>query len=119
MAYLEDILPQIRKGRKARRKPFSEVYIQFDKASDAICDFTKDGRWADVTELVSEDLLADDWELVPQPTRVADYLVQQEGVWIGSGFSSIRKPYAKETHPIGQQPEGSVMVPGSEREVTE
>jgi hypothetical protein len=25
----------------------------------------------------------------------------------------------KATHPIGQQPEGAVLVPGSEKEVTE
>jgi len=106
MVYLEDILPQIRAGRKARRKPFSEVYIQFDKASDAICDFTKDGRWADVTELVSDDLLADDWELVPEPVRVADYLVP----------NLVGDFYAKQTHPIGQQPDGAVLVPNSERD---
>lgn len=44
-----------------------------------------------------------------EPTRVADYLVEARP-------TRLVPYYVKETHPIGQQPKGSVMVPGSERE---
>lgn len=84
---LEDILPQIRKGRKARRKGLLEFPVGFFK-----------------------DIASDDWELVPEPVRVADYLVPEI-----TGFARRRTIYHKDTHPIGQQPEGAVMVPGSER----
>jgi hypothetical protein len=44
----------------------------------------------------------------PEPTRVADYLVFKEYYYIDC--------YIKQTHPIGQQPEGAVLIPGSERD---
>jgi hypothetical protein len=46
----------------------------------------------------------------PEPLRVADYLVQG-----GTADSAPAPVWFKATHPIGQQPEGAVMVPGSER----
>jgi hypothetical protein len=50
----EDILPEIRKGRKARRKDFAMVDLEpGDKHLD----------------LDVDDLLADDWELVPEPKK--------------------------------------------------
>jgi hypothetical protein len=49
-----------------------------------------------------------EWE-TKEPVRVADYLVPLEFIGV----------YIKQTHPIGQQPEGAVMVPGSEREASE
>jgi hypothetical protein len=49
-----------------------------------------------------------EWE-TKEPARVADYLVPVP-------FLKDAGIYAKDIHPIGQQPEGSVMVPGSERD---
>jgi hypothetical protein len=48
---------------------------------------------------------------------VADYLVEAD--WCCECASKKCIPYKEKTYPIGQQPEDSVMVPGSEREVTE
>jgi hypothetical protein len=45
-----------------------------------------------------------------EPVRVADYLVPY-----GPKLCDNRQVYDKQTHPIGQQPEGAVLVPGSER----
>lgn len=44
-----------------------------------------------------------------EPISVADYLVK---VGFGNGIAV----WYQYTHPIGSQPEGSVLVPGSERE---
>jgi hypothetical protein len=91
---LEELLPEIRKGRRARCK-------SWPKSSELQLD---DGGDLDIG-----DVFADDWELVPESVvHAADYLVPY-----GVGSSSVI--YIKEIHPVGQQPEGSVMVPGSKR----
>ncbi len=74
-----------------------------------------------------------EWES-KEPVRVADYFVpipQSEMLdYKKSWFPMVLKYqstrsckandiYYRDTFTIGQQPEGSVMVPGSEREVTE
>jgi hypothetical protein len=51
MALLEDILPQIRAGRKARRKSWEP------------------GTWFDPRDEEYIDAIADDWELVPEPVK--------------------------------------------------
>jgi hypothetical protein len=53
-----------------------------------------------------------EWE-TKEPVRVADYLVEAD--WCCECASKKCIPYKEKTYPIGQQPEGSVMVPGSER----
>lgn len=96
---LEDVLPALREGKKARRKSWPVVGTINILPSQSI-------------SLNAENILADDWEIVPEPSRVADYLVK---VGYGNGIAV----WYQYTHPIGQQPEGSVMVPGSERNATE
>lgn len=57
----------------------------------------------------------------PAP-RVADYLVLQPTRWSKyqkDGIVFYKDTWFKETHPIGQQPEGSVLVPGSEKTIDE
>ncbi len=112
---LEDILPQIRAGRKARRKGWTPPFnVQVDRDSG-------------LHYLTRTDILTDDWELVPEPVRVAVYLVEVKHsahvitkIWENESVKMKSVPYfIKQTHPIGQQPEGSVKVPGSEREVSE
>jgi len=51
-----------------------------------------------------------EWE-TKEPIRVADYLVQG-----GTADGAPASVWFKATHPIGQQPEGAVLVPGSERD---
>jgi len=66
----EEVLPALREGRKARRKiDADEGYIQLDKSCGKLCDFNNDGEWFDVTEFSAEDVLADDWELVPEKRK--------------------------------------------------
>jgi hypothetical protein len=97
MTKIEEILPKIRKGSKARRKVWPSGVFHISSYLSSY------------PGLTHEDILADDWELVPEPIRVADYLVPVP-------FLKDAGIYAKDTHPIGQQPEGAVLVPGSERE---
>ena len=88
---LEEILPEIRKGRKARRKvDVDEGYVQFDKSCGKLCDFNNDGVWFDVTEFHAEDVLADDWELVPEKRKFSSWLKLYDD---GSvfGFPTIQK----------------------------
>jgi hypothetical protein len=106
MAYLEEILPQIRAGRKAKRKTWGNPCFMRMTESGIIVVF--DGVSRAFTGI---EINADDWELVPEPVRVADYLVRSAVLLYGQDVL-----YIKKTCPIGQQPEGSVMVPGSERE---
>ena len=109
MALLEDVLPQIRAGRKARRKMWRNPCFMRMTESGIIVVFDGVSR-----AFTGMEINADDWELVPEPIRVADYLVEDK-------FYTVNKRlvWQKQTHPIGQQPEGSVLVPNSEREVTE
>jgi hypothetical protein len=65
MAYLEDILPQIRKGRKARRKGWHpQGYIYLNQSGEL-----KDESNYDWEVASYNDLLPDDWELVPKPVK--------------------------------------------------
>jgi len=89
---LEEILPEIREGRRARRKSW---------AKDA---------WFDSSDDDYIDVMADDWELVPEFIRVADYFVpfltsdpEAQNLWL------------KATLRVGTQPNGSVMIPESGR----
>jgi hypothetical protein len=65
MAYLEDILPEIRKGRKARRKGWHpQGYIYLNQSGEL-----KDESNYDWEVASYNDLLPDDWELVPEPVK--------------------------------------------------
>jgi hypothetical protein len=57
MAYLEDILPQIRAGRKATRKAWSTIGCTIIIPTNS-------------TGIDESNLLADDWELVPEPKKI-------------------------------------------------
>lgn len=99
MARLEDVLPALREGKKVRRKSWAPT--------NSVKEFLK-------RDYALGSVLADDWEIVPEPSRVADYLVE-----IADPTPLYHLPFThwlKQTHPIGQQPEGSVMVPNSERD---
>jgi hypothetical protein len=115
MARLEDVLPALREGKKIRRQGFRKGGFLVLKGKEVVDDAGHGGFSVGTCYL-----LADDWEVVPSPVKVADYLVEQKGLFVGSQSSVIVKPvWQKETHPIGQQPEGSVLVPGSERSLEE
>ena len=80
MAYLEDILPEIRKGRGVRRKAWS---------SDTNPVTLKSTLWIEFSQM-----MADDWELVPEPVKVKAKI----DLW-NSGEVTVRKydvvPYKK------------------------
>ena len=48
---------------------------------------------------------------------VADYLIEAD--WCCECAAKHCTPYKEKTYPIGQQPEDSVLVPGSERNLDE
>ena len=58
---LEELLPEIRKGRMVRRH--NAVYLSDD--GGCLCHI-EDGAMAMLT---GHELLKDDWELVPEPTK--------------------------------------------------
>lgn len=106
---IEDILPALREGKRARRPDWPEgLTVTFDRKIGLI------DSEGDELEINLAYLHADDWELAPEPIRVADYLVPRflhpdnNKYW-----------YVKEEHPIGMQPKSSFLVPNSEREATE
>lgn len=109
MAILEDVLPALREGKRIRniRWPVGR-YFELSE-----CGRVLDQDGVHDSALTEIEWLWEGWEIVPEPTRVADYLVPLIHP------DNKRDWFVKETHPIGQQPEGSVMVPGSEKEVTE
>ena len=71
MAYLEELLPEFRKGAKIRRKDWeNEHYLYYD------CE----DIWNKDNELVSfsgEDLICDSWELYQEPIDW-DYIVKNK-----------------------------------------
>lgn len=111
MARLEDVLPALREGKRIRNKSCSKEDY-FVLKNETLCDHSGDRR----AIILAESLLSEDWEIVHEPTRVADYLQPDPFSMSVSGKCSR---WTSKTYPIGQQPEGSVMVPGSEREVGE
>jgi hypothetical protein len=86
MALLEDILPQIRAGRKARRKgwPIS-----------AVTQFNDDESYND------SEIMADDWELVKEKNKawlilyVSGAVVHFENAEEALAYSKIKSPGAK------------------------
>lgn len=98
---LEEVLPALREGKKIRAKGWRpECYIMCNK------DEFIDERGHEFGFMTIGHLKAD-WEIVPEPTRVADYFVP---------YRRRSDVYFKQTHFIGSQPEGSVLVPNSERD---
>jgi hypothetical protein len=111
----EEVLPALREGKKVRR-------VAWDSAKWV--SFVGGDAWLSTGRRVTFGgylLITDDWEIVQEPKRVADYLVPDGtpewaasiGWWVRP---SSTNRYFKETHRVGSQPEGSVMVPGTERE---
>ena len=100
----EEILPALREGKKVRRKDWSTMVCWTLKAPD--------GRltmgWPSGEPNVSfENLAAEDWEIIQEPERVADYLYLAK--FFGVSF------WMKGIFEIGKQPDGAVLVPGTER----
>jgi hypothetical protein len=65
MAYLEDILPQIRAGKKVRCLSRTKHVIVLRGKQLTY----EDLGFVCPVQLTSEDILADDWELVPEPVK--------------------------------------------------
>lgn len=107
---LEDVLPALREGKRIRRNKWDDdLWVRLQDAG-----LVDDS--AESFEFNGTHTLADDWEIVPEPTRVADFLVPDSFSMTVSGKCSH---WVSKTYPIGQHPEGSVMIPGSERNAAE
>lgn len=63
MAYLEELLPEFRKGAKIRRKDWDDgAYLVFDTKEEIIID--QEGRLCD---FIHGDIISDEWELYQEP----------------------------------------------------
>jgi hypothetical protein len=91
----EEVLPALRAGRKVRQASWPTHVRSYPSSFQA--------------GLLWEQIEADDWEVVPELVRVADY-------WVPWNDGTLA---AKLTFEIGKQPADAVLIPGSEREVTE
>lgn len=114
---LEEVLPALRKGKKIRRSSWLKNW-------DSISSFSI---------YANEPIygaLDDDWEIDPEPKRVADYfvpipqceLLDPAKPWFRTVLKyqstqsvKVGDIYYRDTYAIGEQPKGSVMIPGSER----
>lgn len=122
MAKLEEVLPALREGKKIR-KDKCIVYLDGGEL------FCEEGGHKEPYFLDSDHIFFQDWEIVPEPVKVADYLVPASSDWVEVSRKEVLSVngliyqrdivYIKQTHTIGQQPWGSVLIPGSKREVGE
>jgi hypothetical protein len=66
-----------------------------------------------------DDLFKEDWRYLPKPTVVADFWVYShtEDRLYSNGGSDKVKVADLETHRMGSEPKGAVLVPGTERTV--
>lgn len=71
MSYLEELLPEFRKGAKIRRKCWGTEEYLFNKKNNVK---TQDDTFF---ELDSDDLMADDWELYQEPINW-DYIIKNK-----------------------------------------
>lgn len=100
MAKFEEVLPALRAGRKVRRNSWRKhsdyTFFSIDDLDNG-------------TELGG--LLADDWEIVPKSKRVALYWIPFDALLSAIGY--------REQYEVGKQPADAVLMPNSEREVSE
>lgn len=92
MSYLEELLPEFRKGAKIRQNDWDEdVFIRFYK--DEIY-WYDDGSWKDGKIASTKDLVSlftfhkDNWELYKEPELDWDYIIKNKCLcwfWDGSG----------------------------------
>ena len=73
MAYLEELLPEFRKGAKIRRKDWADgAYLVFDTKNELIID--QKGR---LCEFIHGDIISDEWELYQEPIDY-DYIIKNK-----------------------------------------
>lgn len=127
----EEILPEIRKGRKFRQKSWELGHYFFLERDvpdwgDCLTDHNgcSENFSFDISWIIDN---VDDWELVPEPVQVADYFIlappeafssgkyHPVWKWRSSQSAKVCDIYYRDTYPIGKQPDGAVLVPGSER----
>lgn len=106
---LEEIFPEIRKGRKFRRKawqPESFFFIKYNKEYDCQSVYDEECLIENYGSLDLDWLEHDDWELVPEPKKYsAKAHLWSDGRLTGD-FEQIfvpgksKKPYVIETRTI-------------------
>jgi hypothetical protein len=108
MAHLEDLLPEIRRGRKHKRKSWSETYVMFDTSDHSYGVYTNAGGFIELMELGGDDILADNWELVSEPKKYKasvylwsdGYLTSNEERYGYMGAPRTNMPHIVETREI-------------------
>lgn len=81
MAYLEELLPEFRKGAKIRRSDWDDgAYLLFDTKEEIIID--QEGR---VCEFIPSDIVSNAWELYDEPIDW-DYIIKNKcSCWFWDG----------------------------------
>jgi hypothetical protein len=103
----EEIMPALRAGKKVRLKAWANLRDEYLSLADS-CN----------AELMLFQVVMDEWEVVPEPTRVADYWVP-DSCWGYVRMDPTAVEFArKHTIAIGEQPDTAVLIPGTEREVS-
>jgi hypothetical protein len=96
----EEIMPALRAGKKVRLKAWANLRDEYLSLAD------------DNAELMLFQVVMDEWEVVPEPTRVADYWVptinRVDNTPSGCAF--------RHTIAIGKQPDTAVLIPGTEKD---
>lgn len=102
----EEVLPALRAGKKVRA-----VMWRAD-CSMKLVGTTFFDETQEIFHLTSHALIDYDWEVVPEPVKVADYLVPASYL-----DNYGKKGWTIEIHEIGMQPRTSVLVPDTERTI--
>lgn len=112
MARLENVLPALRDGKHIKLGSLI-VYLKRYTVYCKRADSESDKNFEEEFFFDSNAIFAYGWEIVPEHKRVADYLVPM--IVIENSIVKKGSRYERQTHPIGQQPDGAFLVPGSER----
>ena len=76
MAYLEELLPEFRKGAKIRRKTWNKNEFIYMKKCTL---FNEEDLELDGTEMdIWDTFIANDWELVKDPEPDWDYIIKNK-----------------------------------------
>ena len=74
MAYLEELLPEFRKGAKIRRKDWEDsAYLVFNTKDELIIN-----QKGSLCEFIHGDIVSNEWELYKEPEPDWDYIIKNK-----------------------------------------
>lgn len=111
--YFEEVLPYLRKGRKVRRKGHKQIFM-LKPEYPSLIDEEGAEYCLDDSSTFDSVFFCDDWEVVLEVRKVADYLTPQEPKVICGTWTPFN--YFRVTKTVGTELPGDVLIPGTERE---